>query len=162
MHSSCREAPSPTSCIIYRNALLPPLASPPSLPPSLPPSGIATYIENPEEAYQSLVPLLDFALSHIPEQKWSQTSLYVLCTAGMRFLEERDQALILGHLSRSISLGYPFRVSQDGIQVISGQMEGVCERERGRGRREGEGCVYVACSHRCLQLADHQLPHEQI
>ena len=76
------------------------------------------------EAYHSLVPLLDFAQSHIPEQKWSQTSLYVLCTAGMRFLEEEDQAAILGHLANLISLSYPFHVPQDGIQVISGQMEG--------------------------------------
>jgi hypothetical protein len=87
--------------------------------------GIATYRENPEEAYQSLVSLLDFAQSHIPEQKWSQTSLYVLCTAGMRFLEEEDQAVILGHLAQSVSLNYPFHIPQDGIQVISGQMEGV-------------------------------------
>ena len=95
----------------------------------LPPSGVATYRENPEEAYQSLVPLLDFARSHIPEQKWSQTSLYVLCTAGMRFLEEGDQALILGHLAQSISLNYPFHIPQDGIQVISGQMEGECVQQ---------------------------------
>jgi Golgi nucleoside diphosphatase len=94
-----------------------------SLPGS---SGIATYRENPEEAYQSLVSLLDFAQSHIPEQKWSQTSLYVLCTAGMRFLEEEDQAVILGHLAQSVSLNYPFHIPQDGIQVISGQMEGEC------------------------------------
>ena len=72
----------------------------------------------------SLVPLLDFAQSHIPELMWPQTSLYVLCTAGMRFLDEGDQAIILGHLTHSISLNYPFYLSQDAIQVISGQMEG--------------------------------------
>ena len=44
----------------------------------------------------------------------------------MRFLEEEDQVVILGHLTHSISLNYPFHISQDGIQVISGQMEGVC------------------------------------
>ena len=97
-----------------------------NLPPLPSLAGIATYIENPEEAYQSLVPLLDFAQSHIPELKWAQTSLYVLCTAGMRFLEEEDQALILGHLTHSISLNYPFHLPQDGIQVISGQIEGLC------------------------------------
>lgn len=87
--------------------------------------GIATYVNTPEEAYQSLVPLLDFALNHIPELKWSQTTLYVLCTAGMRFLGDVDQAAILGHLSHSIALNYPFYLPQDAIQVISGQMEGV-------------------------------------
>ena len=116
-------------------------------------SGIATYIENPDEAYQSLVPLLDFALSHIPEPMWPQASLYVLCTAGMRFLGERDQATILGHLSHSITANYPFHVPQDAIQVISGQMEGVCVRMC--------VCVHV-CVCACVCVTDSATLHQQV
>ena len=37
--------------------------------------GIATFVNTPDQAYRSLTPLLDFALSHIPEPRWTQTSL---------------------------------------------------------------------------------------
>lgn len=87
--------------------------------------GIATFVNTPDQAYRSLTPLLDFALSHIPEPRWTQTSLYVLCTAGMRLLEEEDQATIVRHLSARVAEDYPFHIPQDAIQVISGQMEGV-------------------------------------
>lgn len=95
-----------------------------SLPLSLPPSGISTFASHPEKAFDSLRPLLDYATLHIPSSKHSETSLYILCTAGMRLLPSEEQERITSLLHRAISATYPFHLPQDGIEVIPGKLEG--------------------------------------
>ena len=92
--------------------------------PSLPPAGISTFSSQPEKAFDSLRPLLDYATLHIPPSKHPQTSLYIFCTAGMRLLPTEDQERITSILYRTISDTYPFYLPQDGIDVISGKLEG--------------------------------------
>jgi len=94
------------------------------LPLSLPPSGISTFASHPEKAFDSLRPLLDYATLHIPSSKHSETSLYILCTAGMRLLPSEEQERITSLLHRAISATYPFHLPQDGIEVIPGKLEG--------------------------------------
>ena len=94
------------------------------LPLSLPPSGISTFASHPEKAFDSLRPLLDYAALHIPSSKHSETSLYILCTAGMRLLPSEEQERITSLLHRAISATYPFHLPQDGIEVIPGKLEG--------------------------------------
>lgn len=96
---------------------------PPSHFPSLP-SGISTFASHPEKAFDSLRPLLDYAALHIPSSKHSETSLYILCTAGMRLLPSEEQERITSLLHRAISATYPFHLPQDGIEVIPGKLEG--------------------------------------
>ena len=94
------------------------------LPLSLLPSGISTFASQPEKAFDSLRPLLDYAVLHIPHSKHSETSLYILCTAGMRLLPSEEQERITSLLYRTIPATYPFHLPQDGIEVIPGKLEG--------------------------------------
>ena len=86
--------------------------------------GISSFTSTPTLAFQSLVPLLDFASSHIPLSKHSQTVLYILCTAGMRLLPQLQQNVIIHSLKEAVPQQYPFHLPKDGIQVIPGKMEG--------------------------------------
>ena len=52
--------------------------------------------------------------------------LYVLGTAGMRLLSDEDQRVMVAHLTMALTEEYPFHLPQDGVQVISGQLEGAC------------------------------------
>ncbi|NXO04167.1 ENTP7 diphosphohydrolase, partial [Rhinopomastus cyanomelas] len=79
----------------------------------------------PEQATPYLRPLLRFAASHVPAQKHKETPLYILCTAGMRLLPERQQAAILEDLVRNVPLEFDFLFSKSHAEVISGKQEGV-------------------------------------
>ncbi|KFO89922.1 Ectonucleoside triphosphate diphosphohydrolase 7, partial [Buceros rhinoceros silvestris] len=65
------------------------------------------------------------AAAHVPAQKHKETPLYILCTAGMRLLPERQQAAILEDLVRNVPLEFDFLFSKSHAEVISGKQEGV-------------------------------------
>ena len=88
-------------------------------------TGISSFPTNPELAYNTLVPLLDFAKRHIPEEKHSFTPLYILGTAGMRLLSKEQQSTIINHIQKRVAEQYPFYLSSDSVEVISGKMEGI-------------------------------------
>lgn len=67
---------------------------------------------------------MEFASAHIPVSKHHETSLYVLCTAGMRLLPAEAQDNVIIHLQEAVTREWPFRLPTDGIQVISGKLEG--------------------------------------
>lgn len=83
----------------------------------------------PEQATPYLRPLLRFAAAHVPAQKHKETPLYILCTAGMRLLPERQQAAILEDLVRNVPLEFDFLFSKSHAEVISGKQEGRSCRE---------------------------------
>ncbi|XP_064382622.1 ectonucleoside triphosphate diphosphohydrolase 7-like [Halichondria panicea] len=87
--------------------------------------GISTFASTPAAAFNSLVPLLAYASHHIPSVKHPHTVLYVLGTAGMRLLSLGHQERIMDYIAAAVSREYPFHLSKDGIQVISGKLEGV-------------------------------------
>ncbi|KFU91470.1 Ectonucleoside triphosphate diphosphohydrolase 7, partial [Chaetura pelagica] len=87
--------------------------------------GISVAAAAPEQATPYLRPLLQFAAAHVPAQKHKETPLYVLCTAGMRLLPERQQAAILEDLVRNVPLEFDFLFSKSHAEVISGKQEGV-------------------------------------
>nr|XP_009942528.1 PREDICTED: ectonucleoside triphosphate diphosphohydrolase 7 [Opisthocomus hoazin] len=62
-------------------------------------------------------------LPHV--KRGEETPLYVLCTAGMRLLPERQQAAILEDLVRNVPLEFDFLFSKSHAEVISGKQEGV-------------------------------------
>ncbi|NWR59450.1 ENTP7 diphosphohydrolase, partial [Bucorvus abyssinicus] len=87
--------------------------------------GISVAAAAPEQAMPYLRPLLQFAAAHVPGQKHKETPLYILCTAGMRLLPERQQAAILEDLVRNVPLEFDFLFSKSHAEVISGKQEGV-------------------------------------
>uniref|UniRef100_A0A8C4KL57 Ectonucleoside triphosphate diphosphohydrolase 7 n=1 Tax=Dromaius novaehollandiae TaxID=8790 RepID=A0A8C4KL57_DRONO len=88
-------------------------------------AGISVVAATPERATPYLRPLLQFAAAHVPAEKHKETPLYILCTAGMRLLPERQQAAILEDLVRNVPLEFDFLFSKSHAEVISGKQEGV-------------------------------------
>uniref|UniRef100_U3K0M8 Ectonucleoside triphosphate diphosphohydrolase 7 n=1 Tax=Ficedula albicollis TaxID=59894 RepID=U3K0M8_FICAL len=87
--------------------------------------GISVTAAAPEQATPYLRPLLRFAAAHVPARKHKETPLYILCTAGMRLLPERQQAAILYDLVTNVPLEFDFLFSKSHAEVISGKQEGV-------------------------------------
>ncbi|XP_014741399.1 PREDICTED: ectonucleoside triphosphate diphosphohydrolase 7 [Sturnus vulgaris] len=87
--------------------------------------GISVTAAAPEQATPYLRPLLRFAAAHVPARKHKETPLYILCTAGMRLLPERQQAAILDDLVTNVPLEFDFLFSKSHAEVISGKQEGV-------------------------------------
>ncbi|XP_050000366.1 ectonucleoside triphosphate diphosphohydrolase 7 isoform X1 [Alexandromys fortis] len=87
--------------------------------------GISAMADTPEHASDYLRPLLSFAAAHVPVKKHKETPLYILCTAGMRLLPERQQLAILADLVKDLPLEFDFLFSQSQAEVISGKQEGV-------------------------------------
>lgn len=87
--------------------------------------GLSSTAANPSSASDYLDPLLAYAATAVPLHKHSQTSLYVLATAGMRMLDPASQKAILNDLLTDIPKKYKFLVKEDNVQVISGKDEGI-------------------------------------
>ncbi|KAG6923614.1 ectonucleoside triphosphate diphosphohydrolase 7 [Chelydra serpentina] len=87
--------------------------------------GISVLATTPDQASHYMRPLLSFAAAHVPVTKHKETPLYILCTAGMRLLPERQQAAILEDLVRNVPLEFDFLFSESQAEVISGKQEGV-------------------------------------
>ncbi len=94
------------------------------LPAFLSTTGISTFASTPAAAFNSLVPLLAYASAHIPSDKHPHTVLYLLGTAGMRLLSLGHQERIMDYITVALSREYPFHLPKDGVQVISGKLEG--------------------------------------
>ncbi|KAG7278016.1 hypothetical protein CRUP_006181 [Coryphaenoides rupestris] len=77
----------------------------------------------PEKSSDYIYPLLSFAAQHIPKNKHQETPLYILCTAGMRILPERQQEGILEDLRTDIPVHFDFLFSDSHVEVISGKQE---------------------------------------
>lgn len=87
--------------------------------------GISTLAKTPTAASDYLQPLLSFAAAHVPQKKHKETPLYILCTAGMRLLSDREQAAILEDIVSDVPLEFDFLFSESHAEVISGKQEGV-------------------------------------
>ncbi|XP_072413230.1 ectonucleoside triphosphate diphosphohydrolase 4-like isoform X2 [Chiloscyllium punctatum] len=87
--------------------------------------GISTLASSPAKASDYLRPLLQFAAAHVPVTKHKETPLYILCTAGMRLLPERQQNAILEDLYTDVPVEFDFLFSESHAEVISGKQEGV-------------------------------------
>ncbi|XP_029465948.1 ectonucleoside triphosphate diphosphohydrolase 7 [Rhinatrema bivittatum] len=87
--------------------------------------GISVMASTPDKASDYMFPLLSFAAAHVPAEKHKETPLYILCTAGMRVLPEREQMAIIEDLVRNVPLKFGFLFSESHVEVISGKQEGV-------------------------------------
>ncbi|KAL5471525.1 hypothetical protein EMCRGX_G029648 [Ephydatia muelleri] len=87
--------------------------------------GLHTFVSTPSAAYDGLKPLLDFAMELVPADRYPETPLYLLGTAGLRLVPEAEQKNLTSYLYEVLSTMYPFHLPQDSISIISGKMEGV-------------------------------------
>ncbi|CAF3015410.1 unnamed protein product [Rotaria sp. Silwood2] len=79
----------------------------------------------PNELLQIKQLLDNFAANTIPSVKHIDTPLYILATAGLRFLTPNQQKQLLEDLFNDIERDYKFLIENTHIQVISGQLDGI-------------------------------------
>ncbi|CAF4558014.1 unnamed protein product [Rotaria sp. Silwood1] len=104
--------------------------------------GLSTMAKTPENATEYLKSLLgkifscinldilediflDFAAEIVPPDKHRDTPLYILATAGLRFLTPNEQKKLLEDLFNDIVRDYNFLIEKTHIQVIPGKLEGI-------------------------------------
>jgi len=87
--------------------------------------GLSSMASTPVNATEYLKSLLDFAAQTIPSEKHRDTPLYILATAGLRLLNNEQQAKILEDLFTDIVRDYQFQIEKTHIQVIPGKLEGI-------------------------------------
>jgi Golgi nucleoside diphosphatase len=86
--------------------------------------GISTYVDDPQKAFASLEPLLNFASSHIPLSSHKDTLLFILATAGVRLVTQEKQEKLLNVLRTNIRSRYSFRLPDSHVEVLTGKLEG--------------------------------------
>ncbi|RYR54054.1 hypothetical protein Ahy_A06g029303 isoform A [Arachis hypogaea] len=86
--------------------------------------GLSAYADNPEEAAESLIPLLDEAQDIIPPQLQPKTPLRLGATAGLRLLEGDTAERILQAVRDMFRTRSNLNVQSDAVTVIDGTQEG--------------------------------------
>ncbi|KAL1314431.1 nucleoside-triphosphatase-like [Arachis ipaensis] len=86
--------------------------------------GLSAYADNPEEAAESLIPLLDEAQDIIPLQLQPKTPLRLGATAGLRLLEGDTAERILQAVRDMFRTRSNLNVQSDAVTVIDGTQEG--------------------------------------
>ncbi|OAQ32452.1 hypothetical protein K457DRAFT_135365 [Linnemannia elongata AG-77] len=89
--------------------------------------GIAEFKDRPDDVGEHLEPLLDHALTVIPESEIARTPVYVLATAGLRLVQDDIREQILTNSCNYIKDNYNFRLGdcKTHIKNISGEEEGI-------------------------------------
>ncbi|KAL3145004.1 hypothetical protein ABBQ32_003506 [Trebouxia sp. C0010 RCD-2024] len=86
--------------------------------------GLSSYADDPETAANSLKPLLEFALKHVPKDAQAQTKVKLGATAGLRLLPDGKADAILSAV-RSYLAKSPFELDPDtGVTILDGSDEG--------------------------------------
>ncbi|PPQ85476.1 hypothetical protein CVT24_008322, partial [Panaeolus cyanescens] len=91
--------------------------------------GLSSFKGRPQEAAESLDPLLDEAVKVVPKAMWGCTEVWVKATAGLRLLGESDAGKILDAVEGRLRDVYPFSVrgekGKEAVQIMDGKDEGV-------------------------------------
>ncbi|EXJ79471.1 guanosine-diphosphatase [Capronia coronata CBS 617.96] len=91
-------------------------------------SGLSSYKTDAEGAAKSLDPLMEVALSTVPDDYKSCTPVAVKATAGLRLLGDEMSAKILNAVRTRLETKYPFPVvskEKGGVEIMKGEDEGV-------------------------------------
>ncbi|KAK1290992.1 putative apyrase 6 [Acorus calamus] len=86
--------------------------------------GLSSYADRPERAGESLVELLEFGKGRVPRERWADTEVRLMATAGLRLLDRRVQERVLTSCRRVLRAS-GFRFQDDWASVISGADEGM-------------------------------------
>ncbi|KAG5983296.1 hypothetical protein E4U55_000323 [Claviceps digitariae] len=90
--------------------------------------GIATFADDPTLVGRDhLQPLIDAALDEIPSHKIKATPIYLMATAGVRFLSQSRQLSLLRQVCAYLKANTNFHLSscKEQVQVIAGETEGI-------------------------------------
>eukprot|EP01026_Neomeris_dumetosa_P079885 TRINITY_DN8777_c0_g1_i2.p1 TRINITY_DN8777_c0_g1~~TRINITY_DN8777_c0_g1_i2.p1 ORF type:complete len:491 (-),score=70.89 TRINITY_DN8777_c0_g1_i2:327-1799(-) len=85
--------------------------------------GLSSYAGKPQDAANSLKPLIEKAIERVPETQQRSTKLVLKATAGLRMLEGNQAEDILAAV-RKLFDGTPFQVPAQGVEIMEGQDEG--------------------------------------
>ena len=91
-------------------------------------SGLSSYKADAEGAAKSLDPLMEVAMSSVPDEYKSCTPVAVKATAGLRLLGEELSLKILNAVRTRLETQYPFPVvskENGGVEIMKGEDEGV-------------------------------------
>eukprot|EP00884_Botryococcus_braunii_P020664 jgi/Botrbrau1/7281/Bobra.0318s0018.1 len=86
--------------------------------------GLASYSERPQDAGQSLDPLINFAVSQVPQDALSATPIFLLATAGLRLLQATAADALLASCRKALASS-PFAFNPGWVRVIDGSEEGI-------------------------------------
>ncbi|GAB1602804.1 ectonucleoside triphosphate diphosphohydrolase 1-like [Argonauta hians] len=90
--------------------------------------GIHHYSADPTEAGQTMMPYLDYARDHIPDDRIASTPIYLGATAGMRLLRSTNQSASDAILTsiRGIfkASGFLFNQPEHQVRILTGSEEG--------------------------------------
>jgi len=91
-------------------------------------SGLSAYKDDPEAAAKSLDPLLEEALTKVPDKLKGCSPIAVKATAGLRMIGKEKSEKILDAVRHRLETQYPFPVVADdkgGVAIMDGSDEGV-------------------------------------
>ncbi|KIW87835.1 uncharacterized protein Z519_11419 [Cladophialophora bantiana CBS 173.52] len=91
-------------------------------------SGLSSYKTDAEGAARSLDPLMEVAMTSVPNEYKSCTPIAVKATAGLRLLGEEMSVKILEAVRNRLETHYPFPVvsrEKGGVEIMKGEDEGV-------------------------------------
>ena len=86
---------------------------------------IYSFGDNPEQAFEYIKPLMQFAANIIPSNQHDQTPLFILATAGMRLIETSQQEAIMKNVRQGIQSHFQFHFPDNNLEVITGIQEGI-------------------------------------
>lgn len=86
--------------------------------------GLSSFAEKPEDGAKSIEKLLEEAKNEIPQEYWTNTSLLLKATAGLRLLPP-DKAENLLQSVRNLFTKSPFLTRKDSVEIMDGTDEGI-------------------------------------
>lgn len=86
--------------------------------------GLSSYAKNPDEATESIKPLLNQALEVIPQKHQSLTHISLKATAGLRMISDEIANRILKNIGNLFKT-YPFASNANDVGILDGKYEGI-------------------------------------
>ncbi|KAL3267460.1 hypothetical protein HHI36_011583 [Cryptolaemus montrouzieri] len=86
--------------------------------------GLSSFVDNPDEGAKSIDVLVEEAKNEIPREHWTNASLFLKATAGLRLLPA-DKAENLLHSVKTRLKQVPFITSEDAVGIMDGIDEGI-------------------------------------